>query len=110
MTEIDTAKPFIGKSECACIVCGQFNPEQLERHWVAGFGVSLCQRCKQLLIELSAPPFSPIWAPPDNLELIAHALLAEAALLGAMAQSRRIFAHVLIDRVRKEAPDQSGSQ
>jgi hypothetical protein len=107
MSESSTDEPRPRKSGCHCIICGQSDPEQLEQHCIAGLTVTLCRPCHQDLIVRCARPFSPIWTPPDDRELIAHALLAEADFLSTLAQSRWVFAHALIDRVRKEAPDDS---
>ena len=63
-------------------------PEDLQQHRVGGIEVTLCRRCHGELIECRTQPPEPIWIPPDDLELIARALLAEADLLSMLAQSR----------------------
>jgi hypothetical protein len=92
------------QSDWTCIVCGQSDMERLTRHRVAGVSITLCQQCYRRLTATAAPPVAPIWTPPDDLESIARALLAEADFLSLLAQSRTVLAHVLIDRVRREAP------
>lgn len=104
MSNDRTGKSQFRKLDRACIVDGESNPERLQRHCVGGIEVTLCRRCHRDLIYRSTPPPRPIWAPPDDLESIGRALLAEADLLSLLAQSRWVFAHALIDRVRREAP------
>lgn len=99
-----TNKSRFRKIDRACIIDGESDPERLQRHRVGGIEVTLCRRCHRKLIERSTRPPCPIWTPPDDLELIGRALLAEADLLSLLAQSRWVLAHALIDRVRREAP------
>jgi hypothetical protein len=101
------SKSPLRKRDSACIICGHFDLDQIERHLIGGVEVRLCRQCYREMIERTKPPPCPIWTPPDDLETIACALLAEADLLSMMAQSRWVFAHALIERVRKEAPDQT---
>ena len=89
----------------SCLICGQSAPGHIEQHDVAGLRVALCRRCYGRLIARATPLPEAIWTPPDNLESIARAMLAEADLLSMMAQSRWLLAHVLIDRVRRDAPN-----
>jgi hypothetical protein len=104
MTERDTRKRARRKRAEACLICGCAEPNRLSRHSVAGLRVALCQPCCQDLRDRSIPPLTAIWEPPDKLESIAQALLAEADLLSLLAQSRWVIAHALLDRVRREAP------
>jgi len=105
MSDESISKSRLKQFGRVCIIDGEANPERLERHCVGGIEVTLCQRCYRELLERSAPRSSPIWTPSDDLESIGRALLAEADLLSMLAQSRWVFGHALIDRVRKEAPD-----
>jgi hypothetical protein len=93
-----------------CIVCGESAFENLNRYTTGGVQVTLCLKCHRRLLE-QAPVRPPlIWTPPDDLELMARAMLEEADLLSVMAQTRWLFAHMLLERVRKEAPEQSADQ
>ena len=90
----------------ACVIDGETDPHVLEAHRIAGVTVVLCRKCfRQLALALRVNP-TPVWDPPDTLEIIGHALLAEADLLATLAQSRWQFGRMLIDRVRREAPTQ----
>jgi hypothetical protein len=104
MIEPDIRMHAFGKTGKACLICGCAEPNRLSRHSVAGLSVTLCQPCCQDLRDRSIPPLAAIWEPPDNLESIAQALLAEADLLSLLAQSRWVIAHALLDRVRREGP------
>lgn len=76
-------------------------------HHIGGATVVLCSRCfRRLALAMRTNPAS-VWIPPDEIEVVAHALLAEADLLAMLAQSRWQFGQMLIDRVRREAPDQA---
>src|SRR5690348_7811103 len=97
----DEQRHFRGQ---ACVICGMHDPEQREQQKVAGLHVFLCRKCHQALAERTRPSAAPIWTPPDTLESIARALIAEADLLSLMAQSRWLLAHALIDRVKADAP------
>jgi hypothetical protein len=88
----------------ACTICGQPDRERLRTHAVAGIQVMLCHRCRGELIRRTTPAPQQIWTPPDSLESIARALMAEADLLSLMAQSRWLMAYALIDRVRRDEP------
>ena len=91
----------------ACVMDGESNPACLKRHSIGGFEVTLCRRCYLRLVERRTHPLLPIWAPPDDLELIGRVLLEEADVLSLLAQSRWMLGHALLDRVRKDAPDMS---
>lgn len=74
---------------------------------IGGATVILCRKCfRRLTLALRVNP-APSWIPPDELEVIGHALVAEADLLAMLAQSRWQFGRILIDRVRREVPDQA---
>lgn len=88
----------------ACTICGQSDRGSLRSHAVAGIQVMLCHRCHGELIRRTTPAPEQIWTPPDSLESIARALLAEADLFSLIAQSRWLIAYALIDRVRRDEP------
>lgn len=91
----------------ACVICGEMQSLTVDAHRIGGATVTLCHKCfRRLASALRAKP-SPTWFPPDELEVIGHALLAEADLLTTLAQSRQQFGQMLIDRVRRDAPDQT---
>ncbi|MGH6877535.1 MAG: hypothetical protein ACREHV_09190 [Rhizomicrobium sp.] len=78
----------------------------MEAHPIGGATVVLCRKCfHRLALGLCIKP-APIWIPPDELEIIGHALLAEADLLATLAQSRWQFGQMLIARIRREAPNE----
>jgi len=102
MSKRRTAKP----RHPACLMCGATDPRELAAHHIGGATVILCRKCfRRLALALRVNP-SPIWIPPDEIEVIGHALLAEADLLAMLAQSRWQFGQMLIDRVRREAPNE----
>lgn len=87
-----------------CIVCGETDPSELEFHSIGGYRILLCRKCFGRLCARASPRF--IWDPPDELEVIAHAVLGQADLLAMLAQAHSKFGHMLLDRVRREAPDE----
>jgi hypothetical protein len=99
-----------GREAVACLICGRTDRAHLKQHAVAGIRVPLCHGCHSELIRRTTASPAQIWCPPDSLESIARALLAEADLLSLMAQSRWLLAHVLIDRVRRDAPNVDNPQ
>ena len=106
MSKRRTTKPL----HPACVIDGETDPHELEAHHIGGATVILCRKCfRRLALALRVNP-SPIWIPPDELEVIGHALLAEADLLAMLAQSRWQFGQMLIERVRREAPDQEPNE
>lgn len=91
-----------------CILCGEADcPCELEFHSVGGYRILLCRRCFRRLCGRASPRF--IWNPPDELEIIAHVLLGQADLFSLLAQTHWKFGHMLLDRVRREAPDEGVS-
>lgn len=107
MNEHDNSQPHRNRPQRACIVDGEDDPACLEIHSVGGIEVAICRRCYRDLVDRITPLPSSIWTPPDSLESIARLLLAGADLLSMVAQSRWLLAHVLIDRVRREAPNEN---
>lgn len=88
----------------ACVIDGVTDPGELEFHNIGGARVVLCHRCYRKLVEGARANSDRIWEPPDELETIGQALIAEADLLVALAQERRHFGQMLIERVRREVP------
>ena len=97
-----TAKPL----HPACVIDGKTDSRELAVHRIGGATVVLCRNCLQQLTRALGAKAGPIWIPADELEVIGHALLAEADFLVMLAQSRQQFGQMLIDRVRREAPTQ----
>lgn len=91
----------------ACVIDGETNLSELAVHRIGGATIVLCRNCFDQLRRMLGAKAGPIWIPPDELEVIGHALLAEADLLVTLAQSRQQFGQMLIDRVRREVPDQT---
>ena len=91
----------------ACVIDGETDPRELAVHRIGGATVVLCRKCfRRLALAMRTNP-PPVWIPPDELEVIGHALLAEADLLATLAQSRSLFGQMLINRVKRDAPDQA---
>jgi hypothetical protein len=86
-----------------CVIDGEADPRVLEFHYIGDARIVLCRNCYGKLLDAPRERKA-IWDPPDELEIIAHALLGEADFLAMLACSRRKFAQLLIDRVRREAP------
>jgi hypothetical protein len=97
-------KPRLLTPISACVIDGVTDPGELEFHNIGGVRIALCHRCYRKLVERSRAGPPKIWEPPDELERVGHALIAEADFLVMLAQERRQFGHMLIDRVRREAP------
>lgn len=89
-----------------CAICGETAISVIEFHRVGGVRVALCCRCYRRLFASAKKPPSFVWDPPDELEKVGHALLAGADLLAIVAQTLTEFGHVLINRVKKDAPDE----
>ncbi len=88
----------------ACVIDGVTDPAELEFHAVGGVTVTLCRRCYGRLIQVARAIPGQIWEPPDPLESIGQALIAEADLFAVLAQQRRRFGQMLVDRVRRDVP------
>ena len=89
-----------------CAICGETAIGVIEFHHVGGVRVALCCCCHRKLLASAENPPSFVWDPPDELETVGHALLAEGDLLAIIAQTLTEFGHVLINRVKKEVPDE----
>lgn len=94
----------------ACVIDGVTDPAELEFHAIGGVTVTLCRRCYGELVQSVHASADRIWDPPDDLERIGHALIAEANLLAELAQQRHRFGQVLIDRVRRDIPIDIGTR
>lgn len=88
----------------ACVIDGETDPRVLQLHRVGDAHVLLCRNCNARLLDTLRTRPSQIWCPPDELERIGHALLAEADFFARLAQSHREFGNLLINRVHREDP------
>lgn len=83
----------------ACVVCGKRHRHRLQFRCI-GQGVFVCRACHRKFRAAKYKHPKPIWTPPDELERIGRALLAEADLFEMLLNTRRKFGHALIERSR----------
>lgn len=93
-----------------CAICGETAIGVIEFHHVGCLHIALCRNCYRKLLASAKKPPGFVWDPPDELEKVGHALLAEADLLSIVAQMLTEFGHVLINRVKNDAPDEPGDE
>jgi len=89
----------------ACVIDGETDTRVLELHRIGDAHVMLCRNCYVRLLDVLRTKPTRIWEPPDELEKIGQALIAEADLFTRLAASHREFGQLLIDRVRRESPN-----
>ena len=97
-------------SALACVIDGETDPRILELHRIGDAHVMLCRNCYVRLLDVLRTQPARIWEPPDELEKIGQALIAEADLFVRLAASHREFGQLLIDRVRRESPNDPGDR
>jgi hypothetical protein len=93
----------LGSKYPACVICGENDPLVLELHHTEGqkFGntlVPVCRNCHRKLSDLQKNHPEKISDPPDELEIIAHALLGRADFAEILAAQDRKFAQQLLER------------
>ncbi|MDE2166559.1 MAG: hypothetical protein KGJ66_09515 [Alphaproteobacteria bacterium] len=91
----------------ACVAYGEANLRKLKGYHIGGVTAVLCRNCFRRLKRTHSTKPRPMSIPPDKLEVVTDALLAEVDLLVTVAESRMRFAQALINRMQREALDPS---